>query len=118
MDTAPKSEHPSMRFERRAHPRLPILRPARLVRDGGVISGGLTFARTTDVSLGGALIEIAAPRSFNPGEAVRVAILADSVVIDPRAMADATVVRVENIGPGRQRVAVRYACQQSLPVAA
>lgn len=111
-----KAQNDTLRLDRRAHPRLPILRPARLVRDGA--PAGLTFARTTDVSIGGALIEIAAPRTFNPGDAVRVAILADSVVIDPRSMTDATVVRVEHAGPGRQRVAVRFATQQALPVAA
>jgi c-di-GMP-binding flagellar brake protein YcgR len=87
-----------------------------MVRDG--VPAGLAFARTLDVSLGGALIEIAAPRSFCPGESVRVAILSDVVVIDPRAMVEATVVRVQQDGPGRQRVGVRFVREQSLPVAA
>jgi hypothetical protein len=78
----------------------------------------LTFARTSDVSVGGALIEIAATRPFSAGDAVLVAILGDSVVIDPRAMAEAVVVRVEQIGPGRQRVAVRFDTERALPVAA
>ena len=106
----------SLRFERRQHPRIPIQRPARLVKDDS--PSGLTFARTSDVSLGGALIEIAASRPFNIGDAVRVAILGESVVIDPRTMADATVVRVEPAGPGRQLVAVRYAKERALPLAA
>ncbi len=106
-----------LRFDRRAHPRLPVLRPARLVRDEQSV-GGLTFARTMDVSVGGALIEIAASRPFNAGEAVRVAILGDSVVIDPRTMAEAVIVRVELAGPGRQRVAVKFDRERALPAAA
>lgn len=103
-------------MDRRATPRKPILRPARLVRDGA--PAGLTFARTADISLGGALIEVTPPRNYNPGEAVRVAILGDTVVIDPRSMVDAIVVRVEHAGPGRQRVAVRFDVPQALPAAA
>lgn len=107
-----------LRFDRRVHPRLPVLRPARLVRDGLPVGSGLTFARTSDVSIGGALIEIATPRPFNAGESVRVAILGDSVVIDPRSMADAVIVRVEQAGPGRQRVAVKFDSERALPAAA
>lgn len=114
--TTPQNEPSALRFDRRAHPRLPLMRPARVVRDDA--PGGLAFARTADVSLGGALIEIAAPRTFNPGESVRVAVLCDTVVIDPRSMVDAEIVRVEQAGPGRQRIAVRYARQQALPSAA
>ncbi len=115
---APTLKNESHRFDRRAHPRLPVLRPARLVRGDSPIGGRLTFARTSDVSVGGALIEIAATRPFSAGDAVLVAILGDSVVIDPRAMAEAVVVRVEQIGPGRQRVAVRFDTERALPVAA
>jgi len=86
------------------------------VREGA--SAGLTFARTADVSLGGALIEVTPPRKYDPGEAVRVAILGEAVVIDPRSMIDARVVRVEHAGPGRQRVAVRFDVPQALPAAA
>jgi hypothetical protein len=68
--------------------------------------------------VGGALIEIASTRPFNAGESVRVAVLADSVVIDPRSLADATIVRVEQTGPGRQRVAVRFARESALPLVA
>lgn len=106
----------SLRFERRAHARLPIHKPARLVRPDA--PAGLSFAQTTDVSVGGALIEVAASRTFRPGDEVRVAILSDSAVIDPRSMAEAVVVRVEHAGPGRQRVAVRYDRPRALPAAA
>jgi len=106
----------NLRLERRAHPRLPVHRPARLVRPDS--PAGLSFAQTADVSVGGALIEVAASRSFRPGDAVRVAILSDSAVIDPRSMSEAVVVRVEHAGPGRQRVAVRYDRPRALPVAA
>ena len=114
--STPQNNPPALRFDRRTHPRLPLMRPARVVRENA--PAGLTFARTADLSVGGALIEIAAPRSFNAGESVRVAVLSDTVVIDPRSMVDAEIVRVEHAGPGRQRIAVRFARQQSLPAAA
>ncbi|MFT3684028.1 MAG: PilZ domain-containing protein [Phycisphaerales bacterium] len=110
----------SLRLDRRSHPRLPVERPARLVRDGathGALSG-LAFARTADLSVGGALIEIVSTRPFNVGDAVRVAVLSESVVIDPRSMSDAKVVRIEPAGPGRQRVAVRFARDHAMPLVA
>jgi hypothetical protein len=66
----------------------------------------------------GVLIEIASTRPFNVGDAVRVAVLSDTVVIDPRSMSDGTVVRTEPAGPGRQRVAVRFSHDCALPLVA
>lgn len=106
----------NLRFERRSHPRIRLSRPVRVVR--GESPSGLSFARTTDVSVGGALIEIATPRPFAIGESVRVAVLAEHAVIDPRSLAEATIIRAEPIGPGRQRIAVCYASQQAVPAAA
>ncbi|MBY0309211.1 MAG: PilZ domain-containing protein [Phycisphaerales bacterium] len=116
MSTTP-SDNP-LRQDRRLHPRIPVSRPARLLRGDRPASPGLAFARTTDISTGGALIEIAATRPFNIGESVRVAVLSDSAVIDPRSMEEATVVRAQPAGPGRQRVAVRFAQQIALPLVA
>lgn len=96
-------DHPS---ERRKHPRLAAVRPCKVLRHEG---RSYTFARTSDYSLGGVLMEIVAARPLCVGDRLSVAIAwGDEPIIPTKSLIPAAVVRAGMMIEGKQRVAVRF----------
>ena len=84
-----------------------------------------TSGKATDVSMGGAAIELSGPRQAKPGERIAIAFESSSCAVSRAArMIGAEVVRVESHQDGHQRIAVRFdapqliASNESLPSAA
>ncbi len=75
--------------------------------------------RTLDLSAGGALLEVEAPRPLIPGEAIDLAVAWTNLPVLPtRALQDARIVRVTRERDGRQIVAVEFKRAQSLSAVA
>lgn len=94
------------RRDRRRHPRRVVVRPCKVFRP---LTQRYVAAHTRDASRGGVSLEIDAARPLSVGERVGVGIAwSDTAVIAHVSLAEGVVVRTEEIGPDRQRVAVRY----------
>lgn len=94
---------------RRQHHRFNLVRSSKLYRRA---SNTYVPAKTINLSVGGALLEAAAARPFEPGEVVDIGVAfrpdRSGAVIGNDAMMQAIVVRVETIDEHRQAVALRY----------
>ncbi|TVQ61208.1 MAG: PilZ domain-containing protein [Phycisphaerales bacterium] len=105
--------------ERRAHPRIPCARPAKVF-----LPATLRFAaaETADVSDGGALVRIDADRLVRVGERIEVAIVQPgapgSGLIESKSMRPARVVRVTPMDYFHQAVALAYDDEDTLANAA
>lgn len=93
--------------ERRRHPRLSVVRPAKVFLKQSLRYAG---AETTDLSSGGALIRVDRARALRPGDEIDVAVSAPGTgaVIASDAMTPARVVRVLPIDYFHQAVAVEF----------
>ncbi len=100
-----------MSIDRRRHTRLNMTRPCKVV-----VRSAQRFlaARTSNVSVTGALIEVLADRPINVGEIVDVAISwNDAPIVRSSDLVAAEVTRAL-IGPsGTQTIGVRFATQNS-----
>jgi hypothetical protein len=95
-----------MRSDRRQHARIAVSRPCKMLR---VSTQRYESAVTTNVSVGGALMEIAAGREFSAGEELLIAIAwNDAAVVRSNEMIRAEVVRSLRGPSGRQMVALRF----------
>ena len=103
---------------RRQHHRFTMTRASKIYRRA---SNTFVPAQTINLSVGGALIEAAAARPFEPGEIVDVGVALRptnaGTVIGSDAMVQAIVVRVEAIDEHRQSVALRYLNPHHRPAA-
>ncbi len=103
---------------RRQHHRFTMARASKIYRRA---SNTFVPAQTVNLSVGGALIEAAAARPFEPGEIVDVGVALRptnaGTVIGSDAMVQAIVVRVEAIDEHRQSVALRYLNPHHRPAA-
>ncbi|MBX3351752.1 MAG: PilZ domain-containing protein [Phycisphaeraceae bacterium] len=99
-------------FDRRLFARTPVERGAKLFH-----RAGLSYApgRTTDLSEGGALLEVHAARPMTPGDVVDVVIepKVDAGVVRTRSLIEATVVRAVPLTGDLQVVAVRFTRNRS-----
>lgn len=92
--------------DRRIHTRRELDRPCKLYRPG---QQAYCLARTHNVSVGGAMLEVIASRPIAVGETVDLAIaLRGEAVLSAGRSIPATVIRADAIDADRQRVAVRF----------
>ncbi len=101
---------PASGRDRRRHPRTSTELPCKVLRPA---LARYLSARTTDLSAGGALLDIATTRPLEVGESIAVGIAWHGEgVLRSRDLVDATVVRADALPGSRQRIAVRFADEQ------
>lgn len=108
---------PHKSSERRRFPRHSIVRPCKIRdRRNLLFSGG----RTTDLSVGGALIRVDRARPFRAGDEIDMVVAwSDSAVVASEHMLRATIKRVLPIDYHHQALAVEFAIpEQELAAAA
>lgn len=99
--------------DRRRHARMALVRPAKVYQSS---TARYWPAITQDVSPGGALLRVDAPRALTPGESLEVVVAwANRVLLSSKDLVPATVLRVLRDSQGRQWVAVAFA--QDVPQA-
>ena len=92
--------------DRRKHRRFNVARPGKVFRRA---TQQFAAAQSRDLSFGGALLEVESPRLFNVGEIVELGLtLRGSAVVDSKSLVQGIVVRVRQVDPLRQSIAVRY----------
>ena len=92
--------------DRRKHRRFNVARPGKVFRRA---TQQFMAAQSCDLSFGGALLEVEGPRLFNVGEIVELGLtLRGSAVVDSKSLVQGIVVRVRQVDPLRQSIAVRY----------
>lgn len=93
--------------DRRRHVRLDVERPCKVVFPAGRRS---LSARTSNVSVTGALLRVDSPRLLSPGETIRLAISwTNAPIIREDQLVSARVVRALGIHGEAQTVAVEFA---------
>lgn len=116
MNAPPMTLSASTHDERREHVRLDVARPCKVFRPG---PNRFEAAQTTNVSVGGALIEVISSRPISAGEMIDVGVAWSSqAVLRSGSLVRGRVVRVSNAGPGRQGVAVRFVSRGAEAMAA
>ncbi len=106
----------SLTLERRRHPRLPIERPCKVFHR---TSRTYLAASTCDLSEGGAMIRVDNPRVLNPGDEIDVLVAWSKAPVLQRTAAIAgSVVRVPGRFSGHQFIAVKFAREQEMALAA
>lgn len=102
--------------ERRRHRRFGI------ERDGKVYAPDTrTYspARTRDLSVGGAMLEVDADRPFTPGQRVDIAVASSTDgIVRNESMVQAVVIRADALRGKKQTIAVRYLGAQRAHAAA
>tara|TARA_Y100000815_G_C13132764_1_gene421234 strand:- start:332 stop:679 length:348 start_codon:yes stop_codon:yes gene_type:complete len=91
---------------RRAFQRANATLPCKVLRPN---AARYLAARTSDVSQGGALIEITTPTALASGERLRVGVAwIDEPILRGNRTIDAEIVRVTPLHDGRQTLAIRF----------
>ncbi|MBL0871104.1 MAG: PilZ domain-containing protein [Phycisphaerales bacterium] len=99
--------HSGSSADRRRNVRLDVERPCKVVIPA---AGRSVSARTSNVSVTGALLRVDSPRLLNPGETVRLAICwTNAPIVREDQLVAARVVRALGIQGEAQTVAVEFA---------
>jgi len=106
----------SLTLERRRHPRLPVERPCKVYHHA---SRTYLAASTCDLSEGGAMIRVDNPRVLNPGDEIDVLVAwTKAPVLHRTAGITGSVIRVPGRFSGHQFIAVKFAKDQEMAIAA
>lgn len=102
--------------ERRRETRFPVIRPVKL---RCVESGRFLAGKTSNVSAGGALLELDSAARVTPGQRLEVGIAwnAGQALLSASSLTAATVIRAQPLNR-RQRVALRFDHPQELAATA